>query len=407
MSFKVEVLAVASKLHRKEYLDMLIKRLENSLKELGLKINNIITEPDDVKKIEIQETPMIFVMTGGTSKVIRKIDERVDEHPLVLVSHPYHNSLPSALSARARLEAKGSSVILHFHVADFNKNTLENIVKIVDLYEYVRNLRVILIGDIERDEINKFEKVSGKVKVIDIDSIKDRLNNVEISENDINTVEKGIDTSGSNLSLIKGPLSLYKVTKEMLKSENANALAIDCFPFIIKYKFTPCLTLSLLLSEGIPAACEADLRSLLLLGIAQRLTGNPGWIFNPSDYNDHKLVGAHCTIALKLVDYATLIPHFETGRPYAISGTLSNGIYTLAAVSPDYRTLAVAKAKVIVSGTISGGRCRTQVVMELDEKDPIPFTEKAISNHHVLIKGDVINYLKNVAKMLRMKFFRY
>ena len=403
----MKILGVASKLHGKEYLEGLITKLSDSLKELGFNFENVLTNINEIDKIEINEIPVVFILTGGTSKIIRKISEKAKAFPLVLVSHPYHNSLPSALSAKSRLRAKGTNLMLHFHVPSFDKEYIERVVKVANLYEYIKSLKVVVVGDLEKEEIESFERISGKVQIIGIDTIGEKLRNIKIGDNDLKRIIKKIDITGSNPSLIKGPLSLYKVSKGLLEENKANAFTIDCFPFIVRYKFTPCLALSLLLSEGIPAACEADLRSLLLLAIAQNLTKTPGWIFNPSDYHGGILTGAHCTIALSLTNYATLIPHFESGNPYAISGTLREGTYTIAAISPDYKVLAATRATLIASGTLTGGRCRTQVVMKLEEKDPRPFTEKAISNHHVLIKGDILDYLEKIAKILGMKFLRY
>ncbi len=403
----MKFLAVASKLHGEGYLGGLISKLSDSLRELGFSLETFLADISEVDKIDINEVPIIFILTGGTSRLIRKISEKVKGFPIILVSHPYHNSLPSALSATSRLRVKGENLIIHFHVPSFGKVHLERIVKIADLYEYIKSLKVVVVGELEKKEIESFERISGKVQTIGIDVIEERLKNVKIEDYDLRKVVEKIDITGSDLSLIKGPLSLYKVSKELLKENEANAFAIDCFPFIVKYKFTPCLTLSLLLSEGIPAACEADLRSLILLAVAQNLTKAPGWIFNPSDYHNNILIGAHCTVAISLTTYATLIPHFESGNPYAVSGTLREGTYTIAAISPDYKILAAARVLVTASGTLSGGRCRTQVVMRLEEKDPRPFTEKAVSNHHVLIKGDVLDYLEKIAKILGMKFFNY
>jgi L-fucose isomerase-like protein len=401
----VKVLAVASRLHGKEYIERLLDHLNHSLEEAGLRIDNLIVDESEVEALGHEDLYLVFMLTGGTSRLVRALYEKKNRPTLILISHPYHNSLPSALSAKSRIEAAGGRVIL-YHTEGFNYKALEKLIKVIKAYHYIKNLKVILIGE-ETSEAKLFKKIVRNFEVINFEQVENKVSNTRIEDEDLELLSKKVDLSGAKGELLRNPLRLYKALKSLLNEREANAVAFDCFPFILRNGYTPCISLSLLLDEGIPAACEADLRSLLLLAASQSLTGEPGWIFNPSDYKKPLLIGAHCTVATSLTEYSTLLPHFETGNPYAVSGVIRGGTYTVAAVSPEFKELAAVKAEVVYSGTLSGGRCRTQAVLRLYEKDPRPFTDKAVSNHHVLIKGDVIEELRILANMLGMRFIYY
>jgi len=127
---------------------------------------------------------------------------------------------------------------------------------------------------------------------------------------------------------------------------------------------------------------------------------------NPSNYNNSLLTLAHCTVAPSLTEHSTLLPHFETGKPYAVSGKIRRGTYTLASINKDYTVIGIAEAEVLDSGFLSSGRCRTQAVVKLKEKREEPFTEKALENHHVLMP--ISHYkLRKAAKLMGLKILDY
>ncbi|WP_243681025.1 hypothetical protein [Vulcanisaeta souniana] len=98
-----------------------------------------------------------------------------------------------------------------------------------------------------------------------------------------------------------------------------DALAINCFPYLVKHRVTPCLALARLNEEGgLIAACEADLRALFSMIIARELTGYSGWIANTNRIEGSRVTMAHCTIALNMVSNARAVTHFESGFSYGL-----------------------------------------------------------------------------------------
>jgi L-fucose isomerase-like protein len=51
--------------------------------------------------------PVVFALTGSTSRLIYESTKSSGHHRVVIIGHGEHNSLASAMSARARLDADG------------------------------------------------------------------------------------------------------------------------------------------------------------------------------------------------------------------------------------------------------------------------------------------------------------
>ncbi|WP_048192086.1 hypothetical protein [Pyrolobus fumarii] len=416
MRAKLYGFGVASKVHGREYYEKIWEEFRSLYQSLNIEPFQVITDENDVKMQAggLQEADAVFiaVLTGGSSKLIKMMAEAMGgKKPIVLLAHGFHNSMASALSAKSRLESEGYPVYLieALRPSDAVEEAAA-VVRAVRAVVELRNLKVLQI-DAERvyDEgVEASRRFGFRVENVTSEELDKTMENVDVREV-YEYLRSHFDLGGVDARLLEKPVRLAAAAKKLASERGASAVTIDCFPFIMRKGATPCLMMSYLLDEGVISICEADYRALVLMTIAKMLTGKPGWIANPSHYDPRTrtLVLAHCTAASSLGSYSTLIPHFETGNPYAVVTKIEPGTYTLTAISPDFRKLAFALAEVVESGMLSAGRCRTQVVAKLEERSPEPFTAKAISNHHVLIVGDVRRELRIVAKLLGMEVIEY
>ncbi len=413
---KLYAFGVASAVHGREYYERLWNEYRSLFDSLGLKSFTVLTTEASIteqsQRLREADAVFIAVLTGGTSKLVRKIASLMNEKtPLILLAHGYHNSLASALSAKSRLETEGRRVYVIESLTPAEAvNELTIVVRAVKALSKLRSMRIVqLYADHVYDEGAEASRIFGfnisNVTPAEVEEEMRKVNLREIRE----YLSQHFDLGGVDEQLLENPARLALAAAKIAKSRNIDGVVLDCFPFIHSKGFTPCLMMSYLLDEGLIAACEADYRALVLMTLSKQLTGKPGWIANPSHYEPEKrkLVLAHCTAATILGNYATLIPHFETGRPYAVLVSIEPGTYTMAALSPDYKKMGLALVDVIESGMFSGGRCRTQVIAKIEEKDPRPFTTKAVSNHHVLIPGDVRRELKVLAELTGIEVVEY
>ena len=410
----VRAYALASRVHGPEFTSRVYREFSRLLEELGVKLEGLVTSEDEARAVKASrgEVLVLAILSGGASRLARLIAKGNRDSPLLLLSQPYHNSLASALSAKSRLEVEGYRVALA-HVERVESSppaVLEWAVKAARAYERLAKLKVLHFDvDSKPEEAKLFERVFGGEVVVYTRRDSRRLLEEQARESEglVEELAGYVDLTGVERRLLTGPLALYAALRRAMEEVGANAVTVDCFPFIMEYKFTPCIAFGLLLSQGVPAACEADYRSLALLAASYELSGRPGWIFNPSDYCGGMLVGSHCTAAPVLALYSTLVPHFETGNPYAIAASLEPGTYTMAAISPDFKRLASTRVELRESGMLSGGRCRTQAVLEVASQRKEGLLGRMISNHHVLIPGYVGEALEYLASLSGLEYLEY
>jgi len=396
------VMGFASSIHEKNYYEKLyseVMSVMSSFKYVDV-INEIYT---GVPSISLDKYDLIIAvhLTGGTSGLVYKTVTPYNK-PVLLIANDKHNSLASALSVRARLLDKGYRVKLIYYN---DKNEL--LEKFTYFYraimaaDLLRNMRVLEVsnGDKPSNDVIFFEKFIG-FNVIHVNY--DELMNVSksMSETDylelVKHISDYIDLSGIDSSYLKELISLYYGLRKLVVENRANAVSIDCFPLVIRYHVTPCLAVAMLNNDGIPTACENDYYSLLILSLSLSLTGYPGWIANPSGARRDYLRFAHCTIAPLIGHNCYLMPHFETGYPYAVVCNMRHKRGVFARLNKKLEKLVVIKAKIIESGHLEPGYCRTQSIVDMGPYSADLFVEEAVGNHHVFIP-----WVKGLDKMLK------
>ncbi|MCQ2342475.1 MAG: hypothetical protein MJZ75_03150 [Paludibacteraceae bacterium] len=183
-----------------------------------------------------------------------------------------------------------------------------------------------------------------------------------------------------------GAMKIYDRLKEIVSEYQLSGLTLRCFDLLTTVKNTGCLALSKLNDEGIPAACEGDIPTLITMLLCQRVTGCPGFQCNPARIADKQMLFAHCTIPLTMCQSHELTTHFESGIGVAIHGELPIGDYTLVKLSGDLKRLFAADVK-LIRNQYEPNLCRTQVQIEADERVIRYFMTNPIANHHVLVPG--------------------
>jgi len=405
---------LASKTHSEEYYNRILSRYKKVLSTFdNVEVFNTVTSLHEVEKIQPEEhdVPILLFLTGGTSKLGIELARKYRK-PVIVIAHGEHNSLPSALSCKGKCEILGLPCItLYSNVPEEIVREFTKIHRAYSAYSYIKSLRILLIDSKKKTkDAQQFENIVKGSTVIPIppevlDEEVSSINDANIERQVKLLIEaKKITGMHEHYRHVKNALKYYLAFKELIAENKANALTLDCFNFIIRRGITPCLPLALLNSEGIPAACEEDYHSLILLALSMKLTGKPGWIGNPSAIDSDLMVFAHCTIALALSKSIKLLPHFETGLPIAVSGNVPSQECILARITYDYKRLLLYPCKVIKSGLLSNNRCRTQIHLRFSNISPREFIEEAKGNHHVLIADSkVLELLKYTGTLLGLR----
>ena len=184
-----------------------------------------------------------------------------------------------------------------------------------------------------------------------------------------------------------GAEAVYQRLKELVLKYDLQGVTLRCFDLLSTVKNTGCIALSKLNDEGIPAACEGDIPTLLTMMVCKRLTGELCFQVNPARINaDGEMLFAHCTLPLGMTVKHEYTTHFESGIGVAIHGELPTGDYTLVKLSGDMnRMLAVDVT--LERCQYEPNLCRTQVWIKATPEVSNYFLTDPIANHHVLIHG--------------------
>lgn len=339
--------------------------------------------PQDVNEAAQEPLLAILLLTGGTEAQALELI-RSQSKPVLLLSHPAHNSLPAALETLAALKGMGKKARL-FHLSA--AEDLPLVAQAAQLGREIRGKRVGLVG-----QPSPWLVASSP----DPQLLQERLG-LEIVSVPIEQVfaaqEEDERPSGVGLGVGEGERRMAArvlgALRRIVESEKLWAFSLECFG-LLPQQMTACWALAQLSAEGIPAGCEGDLPSLLGLILSQLLTGGPGFLANPADVDkkNRRLLLAHCTVPLTLVEDYTLRSHFESGNGLAVAGRLRPGPYTLVRFGG-----ARLEKAFFVEGTVLSecpGRedlCRTQAYFKMPEGALEKLLREPLGNHHVLIPG--------------------
>ena len=368
-------------------------------------IDKIITSIDELKDLSIGDSLVIAViLSGGVSRLVGELVSVNRVRRVVLVSYPGFNSLASALDARALLRDLGvDSGILHIN----DLGELGGALRVARAIARVIGVKVALLGVDRKSDISRsFEdRFDSKVDIINMSEFERLVENADegIAQEFANLIKGRVKFEiGSERLLEVG--KIYAAIRGLYARYDATA--INCFPYLVEHRVTPCLALARLNEEGLIAACEADLRALFSMMLTKELTGYSGWIANVNHVEGSTVTMSHCTIALNMIINPRVLAHFESGYPYGLTGELIFNEMTGISVSSDFRRMGVFTAKVVNSGLMNNNMCRTQAVLNLSV-DASRVVKLAPYNHHVIVPGDITRELEVIASVLGMEYVRY
>ncbi|OYD14427.1 hypothetical protein CH333_03330 [candidate division WOR-3 bacterium JGI_Cruoil_03_44_89] len=195
---------------------------------------------------------------------------------------------------------------------------------------------------------------------------------------------------------------LYLVMKDLLNEYEAEALTMaygdDPLP-------VPCFAYTNLRDEGIPAACEADINSLLSMIILHHLTDKPSFMGGIGFESDISLTIDHCVAPLKMKGYDTP-PGFYILRDYhkeKFIGSVTafvmmdiNQEVTICRLDGDLRNMLVAKGRILKCVDLED-HCR--VTVKIRVVDARKFIHTTSGNHHVMVYGDYGERLRELNEL--------
>jgi L-fucose isomerase-like protein len=344
--------------------------------------------------------PIAAVLTGGTEAQVLKWAE-ASTGPVILLALPHSNSLPACLEILASLTrlGRGGRIV----VADRGdwKSDLAAAAKLVALGAFMRRARVGLLGG-PSDWLTASSPAPSLVteawgpEVVSIPLAEVVARVAGRNDADLRLVAEMERASAGTVepdgATLLGAASLYRALKDLASEHRLDALTIRCFDVLGELCNTGCLAVSRLNDEGLTAACEGDLPSLLTMMVLGGVSGQPCFMANPSDVavEEGLITFAHCTIPLRLVSAFRLRSHFESGIGAAVEGTIAAREMTVARVGgPGLRSVRAFAGEVIpeASRPRRDDLCRTQVTLRVSPVEARLLLDLPLGNHHILTPG--------------------
>ncbi len=333
------------------------------------------------KELNFNEVDVIvlYPLTGGTEGFLKEFS--VFRRPIVVFGDPYNNSLAAGMELREYFRER---LVPSTLVTNFNelKAAILGYDDIKELFDKFLRTRIGLIGRVSPWLINErfelpYTHVSLKkfYEYYDATSDEDGWGVVE------DIVERATQIREPDRDAFVKAGRIYVAIKRILEDYRLDGFTIGCFDLIGKIGSTPCLALAMFNAQGIPAACEGELNSLLGMMIVRRFFDKPSFMGNIANYGENYLILAHCTAPL--IGSYILRSHFESGTGVGVDVELPKGRASLLKIRG--RKAIVANVDV-VSQEHSEMRCRTQLKIRVE--DAFDFIDGTIGNHHLLAYVD-------------------
>lgn len=342
-----------------------------------------LTVPFELPEEFLRTHQVVAVLTGGTeAKFVQLVDEGLIDlsKPVYLMVSGHSNSLAASLEILSYIrQHKGTGkVMMHAEDTDIPKDAEK--VTIVPAEAVLKNEKPLRLGVVGYPSDWLISSGVNHAQVMQ--RMNCELVDIPIEEmTSLGEVDPGM----------KGAEAIYARLKELVKKYDLQGVTLRCFDLLTTVKNTGCIALSKLNDEGIPAACEGDIPTLLTMMVVKRMTGELCFQVNPARIKaDGEMLFAHCTLPLGMTEKHEYTTHFESGIGVAIHGDLPTGDYTLIKLSGDLQRMLAVDVE-LERCQFEQNLCRTQVWIKATPAVSQYFLTNPIHNHHVLIKGHYAN----------------
>lgn len=338
-----------------------------------------LTLPFELPASFLEKNQVVAVLTGGTeAKFIQLVDEGLIDlnKPVFLMVSGHSNSLAASLEILSFIRSHNGIGKVMTSATDTQLPEEQFAVSIRPSEALLHNDQTLRLG------VVGFPSDWLIASRVDYQQVLDRMN-IELVDIPIEEMTKlGVVDPG-----MKGAEAIYERLKELVHQYDLQGVTLRCFDLLTTVKNTGCIALSKLNDEGIPAACEGDIPTLLTMMLCKKLTGELCFQVNPARIQPNgEMLFAHCTLPLKMTEKHEYTTHFESGIGVAIHGDLPTGDYTLVKLSPDMKRL-LAQDVELERCQFEPNLCRTQVWIKATPEVSQYFLTAPIANHHILIRG--------------------
>lgn len=383
MKFSYEV--VASGLHDAAALKAAFGGLEEEIARFG-----------GVRQEEGAE--FFLVATGGVEReVLRRIEARGKERPVLLLAHVRHNSLPASLEILGRVQQDGGQG--RIYLLKENKQgdwaALEQTARCLEARRRLASETIGCVGEASawlvasaQDAAAVARRFGVRMEAIDLQEWI-AATHEEAEKPDETGILEGVKERAVSVEEYRHTMAAYRGLRKVVERHGLAGVTVKCFDYLMAEKTTGCLALSQLSDEGISAACEGDVTAIVAMRWLWHLTGQTAWMANPADIDAERgmVQLAHCTVPRKMVERYWLKSHFESGTGVALDGELRKGPVTLVRLGGrELEKCWVAEGE-LTDRSHKAHLCRTQAQIQLPPEAARELLAHPLGNHLVMVEG--------------------
>lgn len=389
----INIIRLRSALHEKN--KAMIKENDAFIDEL----NNELMDDDLllVEKAKESAFSIVFVESGGSEAEFVKIFDKL-ENPIILLSNGKNNSLPASLEIKTYIAQHNKTSLLLTGDEEQIAEGIKNASSVFGAMNALKDTNLGVIGKpsdwlIASQVDYKLVKEKYGINLIDIPMLELEIEvKKQIIDEDIPHLD-AFKKKFKDQEVLNGALYFYSALKRIIARYHLSGFTLRCFDLLGPYKNTSCLAFGILNEEGITAACEGDVPSLLTMHMVRALSNSPSFQSNPSyvSFKNNTILFAHCTLPLNMVSSYDLTTHFESGLGIGIKGEMSLGKVSVLKLAPSLKS----EESVAFNGTIKKNLslpnyCRTQIEVEPEEGGIITLFKDNFGNHMIITYADCV-----------------
>ncbi len=343
----------------------------------------------------------VVVLTGGTEQqVLQAAAARPAREPVIVVAHPWHNSLAAAFEAVARLHQDGRpSRVVYLDGEATGRTALAEAVHDVDVARRLRRLRIGAVGTpsdwlVASSPRPEVVRDAWGPEVVPIDMAEALRAYEEATAGAGAELASAVVGGATKVMEADAPAvadaaRVHPVLADLVRRYRLDALTVRCFDLVSQLGTSGCLALAELNDTGVTAGCEGDLPSTVAMVWTRMLLGATPWMANPAQLNldQGRLLLAHCTVARSLTNGYRIRSHFESGLGAAIAGSLSTGPVTLVRIGGRRLERCWIADGTSVTQPVREGLCRTQLTVQLPRAVLEGLLAAPLGNHLVVVPG--------------------
>ena len=336
---------------------------------------------------------LIYVRTGGTENIFRKLQPRLSEasdRPFYLLTSGMSNSLAASMEILSYLRQNGLYGEIIHGTPGYIKRRINELVSLVEAKRKLALMKLGVIGTpsdwlISSKADRPLLREYFGLKLIDIPM--NELVDLVPSMSPAAPVELNVPQNLQHS--MPDAWRIYNALKVLIERYQLSGYTLRCFDLLNTVENTGCLAAAQLNSEGYIAGCEGDIPSMISMAVAKALFGVPGFQANPASIDPEKgeILFAHCTIPFCMLDHYKLDTHFESGIGVGICGYMKEGPVTIFKFAGDASRYFLAEGELLQSFD-KPGLCRTQQLIRLKEPEyTMSMLTNPVGNHHIIIPG--------------------